>query len=718
MFDMRFCGRRSLPYVIVVLTGICSMRAAAQTPEAGDSAAALIEAKRLYDATEYEGAVGVLDTVIAASDSRAPRTPARLEQLAAAYELRARARYGLSNPDGARADFRALLSLDPGRTLSAEVSPRVVSIFDETRKALVGMVSLTVEPSDAAVSIDGATARATGTLPLLAGEHTVTAQRAGYASVTRTVSVPAAGSADIALKLERVSSVVSVVSVPADVEIVLDGNSIGRTEAAATESESKPFVLPVLQPGLHTIALKRACYVTSEQRLQLQAADYRLPQVKLVRAVGQVSVAGGSGGAIYLDGQPRGSVPTTLDDVCEGAHVLEVRSVAGRHVRRFDIKVNEQLLVEAEVRPAVALLSVVGLPEGLRGGPDLRLKVEEAFKGLKTATVFAPQADQVDAVLQRERLRAGWLSFDSARRPLGEAAANITAGAREELSRKITRALDVQAIATVTVPSRDDTSDVLVTILSAKSGLPDVIRVKLDEPESLSRAIAQLEFVPPLSRLSADLRVVDVLDVAGAAVVDVTAGGAGAKAGVVAGDVIVSANGHVVGDGSAFLKMIEVGRVDDLVSLELRDRTGAAKRAEFHLINVPDAVALVDRTLLSNKLLLDFGRMVLNAKPEEEAVARLNYAVALMRVGNWAEARLELEKVHLPDGGGVSNGTVAYLLGLCHAALGQNADAEVAFRRAMESQDSLLTAEGPPVKALAEGELTEVRRRSRGTLDR
>ena len=66
--------------------------------------------------------------------------------------------------------------------------------------------------------------------------------------------------------------------------------------------------------------------------------------------------------------------------MCEGAHVLEVRSPIGRYVRRFDIKVGERVEADAEPRPAIALLSVTGLPDGLRGGPDLRLLTEDTFR--------------------------------------------------------------------------------------------------------------------------------------------------------------------------------------------------------------------------------------------------------------------------------------------------------------------------------------------------
>jgi len=69
--------------------------------------------------------------------------------------------------------------------------------------------------------------------------------------------------------------------------------------------------------------------------------------------------------------------------------------------------------------------------------------------------------------------------------------------------------------------------------------------------------------------------------------------------------------------------------------------------------------------------------------------------------------------VKLPEGAGVANGTVQYLLGLCADRLGNRAEAETAFRAAAGS-DSLLTEDGPPVRDLANARLTELQRRGSG----
>jgi hypothetical protein len=689
----------------------------------------LLEAKRLYDALEYELAVTALDRVVGMLEAKKPLDGAPRAQLSDAYELRARTRFMLNDRDGTRNDFRSLLTLNPGRGLTAQVSPNVVAIFAEIKKAIIGAINLTIAPADAEVQIDGVSvSQVNGVVPIVAGPHTIAARQAGYRPGSETVSVSPGATVDLALVLERVSATINLMTVPADVEVVVDGVSRGSTAPGPPPAEyadavralgvpsaavSRPFILADIPVGGHVIELRKDCYVKSENRIDVQKPmDYRLDPIKLTKAVASVIIDAGAG-SVFIDGLSRGAAPVTANDVCEGSHVVEVRSAMGRYVKRIDVKTGDTVPIHAELRPAVAILSTTGLPEGLRGGSDLRLAVERFFQNAKSVTVFAPPAEQVDQALAREKLAPGWLSYDTAKRPIGEAAANITATGRQDLSARLAKTIDVQAVAVVTVPSRDDRLDVFITMLAAGSGDPDTIRVKLDNADSVGSAIARLDKTPTLFRPSAGLQVADVLDVPGAVVVAVEPGGPAARAGIGAGDVIGKANGQPVADGLRLAALIAAGKADDTLALEARDQTGAVKRADVRLGSVPQLVAMADETILFNKLLLDFRtRLLAPASPVEESVTRLNLGVALMRVGSWSDAHAELERVRLADSPGVGSGTVQYLIGLCREALGQSAEAQAAWRAAAASNGALLTSEGPAIKELAEKKLADLARRT------
>ncbi len=122
----------------------------------------------------------------------------------------------------------------------------------------------------------------------------------------------------------------------------------------------------------------------------------------------------------------------------------------------------------------------------------------------------------------------------------------------------------------------------------------------------------------------------------------------------------------------------------------------------------PRLIGLSDQSLLANRVLVDLrARLASSTDAFEQAVIRLNTAVALGRVGDWTSARDLLKQVQLPDRPGVGNGTVQYLLGVSEMELGNRAEAETAFKAAAGSE-SLLTEDGPPVKELAEARLAQL----------
>ena len=95
------------------------------------------EAKRLFDALDYDAALRALDLAITGLEAKAVNDPARRELLPAAYEMRARSKFGLGDQNGAKADFVALLKINAGHALTGQVSPRVVALFEEAVKTTV-----------------------------------------------------------------------------------------------------------------------------------------------------------------------------------------------------------------------------------------------------------------------------------------------------------------------------------------------------------------------------------------------------------------------------------------------------------------------------------------------------------------------------------------------------------------------------------------------------
>jgi tetratricopeptide (TPR) repeat protein len=266
----------------------------------------------------------------------------------------------------------------------------------------------------------------------------------------------------------------------------------------------------------------------------------------------------------------------------------------------------------------------------------------------------------------------------------------------------------VQAVAEVSAISPQDSRNLRFTLLAAGSVRPDVISLNLADPESMAAAVKALGAAPALMDLSTGIQLVDARDVRGAVVVR-----SRVEIGLLPGDVIVAADKTEVGDTADFESYVARTRPGATLVLEVKRRGVSTAPIQVRVVSTPRVVGFYDKSLLANKLLLQFRLLAGEAAdPDQQAAARLNLAVALMVLGRWDEAETELRQVSLPDGPGVSKGTVKYLLGLCLDELKRVPEANEAYGEAMLVREALLTTDGPLIRGLAEAKLRDKTRRN------
>jgi hypothetical protein len=681
--------------------------------------APLANLRTALDETEYEAVRDEANALIPALLQVPERSAGVRAALVMAYEYRARALFGLNDEAAVRADLQAILALDPDYQLGSR-SQRLLDLFANLRTQTLGEFTLAITPSDAQLTIDGKPVSATeGRRALPAGSYPLEVSKRGYRPVRETLVIAAGTHVERQITLERVFAVLSIVTAPHGVEVVLDGAAIGTTLPVGPEPKeqdvtwarsagvapgdfSSPFLVDV-GVGDHIVEFRKNCHTRLRATYPVKdLKDYQLRE-KLTPAIATLKVATTERAAnLFLNNEARGTAPRTITDACEGTGtVLEVRSPRGRYVRRLNIRAGDDIAVEAIVRPAVALLSIDGQPLTGRptGGFDPRERIERELADAPE-TFFAPALDQVRSAYQSSSLEPGWLSFDALRKPLSSTAKEMDDAARLRLSIELARALGVQGVAEITPKGGAGSGEFYVSVLAEGSGRPDVLSLpSVPDPESLTLA-------PPVYWLSPGVSVVDVLDGRGPVVVSVETGSDAAASGVVPGDTVLRFGDEDVPDAASLTAALERRQPGDKVQMALMNRRGQPHNVTTTLRASPRLISFEDETLAANRLILQY-QFRLRSQPSahELEYLRLNLGVAWMRVGNWTEARGLLEQVRLGEGAGVSGPTVQYLLGVCLEHLGQHEDARRAWKQAATSATARLADGGPLIKTLAQQKL-------------
>lgn len=697
------CAVVVLMATLVGATASRVMHAAPAGTPAGQVPAAtpellLDQARRFFDAFQYDEAVPLLDRLV--SNLATGGVVQRPELLEQAYQFRGRARFALGDQAGAEQDFSALLALNPSQQLSAGVSPRVLEVFEAVRKLTVGQLVVTLAPAGN-ITIRGR-AIAAGTEPLTVdlgvGEHEVVARRTGYTDFAQRVTIAAGQPTNLAIVLERVSATLTLSTVPAEVEVLLNGMTAGTTARGAGDT-STPFVLDGLPNGSHRVVFRRSCFQDVERTITIaRPEDVTLEPVRLTPSVATVRITASDPSAtILVDGARRGTGSLELTNLCEGLHVIEARGPRGRFIDRRQWKTGDAVTLNAALRSAFPVVSSAGVPPAAL--ERVHQSVERALDGNRRVLLFFPSASDLAPAVEAEMPPPDWLSAET-----GEGASRITRDVRRELGRRIAERLEVQGVAALRTTG--DINRVTLTLLASGSGEPESIALDLNDPASRTRAMDLLSRpLPKLVRGVLDAGVVDLPGVQGATVVRV--GAAAAKAGLAVGDVITNAGGTPVtnvADLRARLDGVDATGQD--VPLSVRTGANPERTISGAVFLSTEILPTQDARILYNRALLDLREAAAAASsPIDTESARLNLAIVEMRLGNWSDALQTLAGTKLPDRAGVSAGTVAYLTALCHEALGQRVDAEAAFARAAAAPEARLSVDGPRVAPLAQARL-------------
>ncbi len=650
------------------------------------------QGKRLADGFKYDEAVPLFDRLIATMTAGSEIENAEL--LVQAYEQRARARFALGNSAGAEQDFSALLAIDPDFALASDVSPRVVKVLDNVRRLTIGQLAIQVTPPGE-IMIDGRP-HTVEDMPLIvnlkSGDHVVSAARTNYTPFEQNVTINASELASLSVVLERVSATISVVTLTEDVEVLLDDVSKGRTTKTGAGAPD-PLMIEEVPLGEHLLRLRRECFVDFDLAVTVGPEDVQTEPIELMPAVARVNIEVDDRQAtVVVDGEARGSAGSEVT-VCAGTHVIEVRGARGRFVDRREWKTGDSATLVAELRSAVPFVMAQAGAGSTRD--QLLTTLEEVLSTARGLLFYAPVTAELDAAMQEEKIPANWLNpHPDATDP------GLPMEVVRDMGRRLAARLGVQGLATATVGA--DSNSVTLALLAAGSGEPDLLTLSLSDSASQTRVVDQLgAALPSLVRPWLDAAFIDVLGVEGAVVAR-----AGEGSGLAVGDVVTSAAGTPITSVAELrVTLASQSPAATTLALEVQGPGTPGREVATPVQLAVDTLPVRDPALLANRALLDLqGEAGAVATGVQRTAASISLALVHMRLRNWDEALAALKDVQLPDGPGVSAGTIAYLRGLAFEGLGSAADAQASFTQAAASP-ARLWLEGPLVAPMAKARL-------------
>jgi hypothetical protein len=631
-------------------------------------------------------------------------TPDARQIVARAYEGRALACANLGRNSEASADFESLVRFDPSHTVDVKgIPPKIVALYTSIRKKVVGTLAVEGEPLGAEVSLND---QVVGLTPIadrdwIAGTYRLRIARAGFDPFEAEIRIDPGVRLAQKYRLTPNARGVLVSTSPRGVKIVLDGADRGVTsgeappdyedvakEIGVSRSEiSAPFLLDNLKPGDHEMMLRLDCFEELAVKLSVQIdaggnAPLAYKPFVLAPSRGKLEISSEpSGAGILLDGKSIGRTPTVVDGICSGRHevVLEKEGL-GRYAGQIDVIKDQTVKVSQRLRTSLAAFDIrPSVRSEDRLGPSL--KGSERYNILHEGSGIPPQ------LVERVRLE-----MESAQ---GKGLSDLT---RREVLNELKA--DLLAIAAPSGTAREKTD---LLLYGRVQPIPDRVRLEPSGSEGMRRLRTTLDASLAVKTSWVGLKLIDVAASPHPIVLGVTPDGPAALGGVQPGDAVVSVAAAPIGQVSDFHSLLDRARVGESAVFKL-DSGGRLREARVKILQSPQLLPLKDPDLLYNKAIADLLQMNAAAEnPADRAYGWLNVGVALMHFSQWEQALKDaLRNADLPEGTGISRGTVRYLMGVCYEKLGMQREAGAAYQEASGmTSATLVSNDGPFLAASA-----------------
>ena len=202
--------------------------------------------------------------------------------------------------------------------------------------AAVAPAQLTVNsnPAGAQITFDGsALCQTPCTLTGIAvGAHTIIANRSGFSTTTRNISLASGANATVNLDLAQLAILLSVGSTPAGAAIVIDGKDTGKLT---------PTQFSFNAPGAHSVTLKRYGYLDGTSSVNVQAGQSSSVNLTLTElgSTDEIHAAGGKFSKVFKKGDTAGMGTVSIKTQPKGAQIMVNQRVLDK-TSPFDFYLN------------------------------------------------------------------------------------------------------------------------------------------------------------------------------------------------------------------------------------------------------------------------------------------------------------------------------------------------------------------------------------------
>ncbi|MGR3294050.1 MAG: PEGA domain-containing protein [Candidatus Scalindua sp.] len=200
---------------------------------------------------------------------------------------------------------------------SINIVPGKAIALTATLQIKAGTVSISSEPSDAVVFIDG---KEVGRTPVVItdpspGTHTVELKMDEFETWSDSVDIKPGKEVILTAVLQPKAGSVCIKSNPPNAMAFIEGKEIGTTPVIITNSS----------PGTYLVEIKMDGYETWNESVNIEQGKEITITADLQMKAGSINInSNPSDATIHLDGKMVGKTPETIADLSHGMHLVEV----------------------------------------------------------------------------------------------------------------------------------------------------------------------------------------------------------------------------------------------------------------------------------------------------------------------------------------------------------------------------------------------------------